>query len=68
MAPNSAVPRGRRPCIGFDYQSDWTFTDPAEWDPFDPGRIDLCRHVYADVKEVSLTPNPQLPTRILSVR
>jgi hypothetical protein len=67
VAADLANQRAVAPSVGVRFDSRWTFTDPSEWDPY-TGRVDLCRHVNADVQEVSLTPTPQLPTRVLSVR
>ena len=54
------------PSIGVRFDSEWDHLDPADWDPHS-GRLDLCRHWHAEVEEVSLTPSPQLPTRVLMV-
>jgi hypothetical protein len=66
-AADRAAARLVAPRISVRYDSIWSCYDPDDWNPHD-GRLDLCRHVHATVEEVSPTPNPQLPTRILSVR
>jgi hypothetical protein len=55
------------PSIGVRFTSDWIHPAPDEWDPY-TGIVDWTIHRAATVEEVSLTPMPQLPTRIDSVR
>jgi hypothetical protein len=66
VAASLAAEGAVAPSIGFRFESDWTHVDPDEWDPH-VGDIDHCRYRYADIAEVSLTPDPQFPTRIYSV-
>jgi hypothetical protein len=51
------------PSVGVRFESDWVHPLPDEWDPYD-GTLDVCVHRWAQVAEVSMTPNPQLPTNI----
>jgi hypothetical protein len=67
VAAELAAHKRVAPSIGFRFEADWVFIDPADWDPV-AGRLDICRFVDADLQEVSLTPSPQLATSILSVR
>jgi hypothetical protein len=66
VAADLASARLVAPSIGVRFESDWSHVDPSDWDPY-TGTLDLCRHRYASVEEVSLTPHPFLPTKVTAV-
>jgi hypothetical protein len=52
--------------MGFRFRS--TFhPSPSEWDPYTDS-LDYCIHTDTEVEEVSMTPDPQLPTSVTTVR